>query len=454
MNLSEVESNILGTYASVPDLFQDVEHLVSEHLFSQGINRVIYKTIKENHSKGITTDFILLMDTLAKLGYSKKQAVDNASLIVYDANTAHSPIPKVTILFDALIKRSLTPLLAEAHSEFNSDACDVHDTLNKLRNKITDIDAVMNNVSKERDIKTIFKEAVGEIETAMKAKSELTGYTTGIKNLDEITSGICPGVTVIGAVPGAGKSTLLIHLIKTLAINKDVPIIFFSLEMPATRIIKHLIANDQNINTGALRIGDIDTAKLTAINYSETKYNYNLILDDTPGITWQYMEAKIRKVRKKVPMSKTIVVMIDYIQLMENSPDEIKGRTDEALISLRCRKIQNMWKKYNIAFIELSQLSREVGKRNPPRPIISDLKESGAIEANADQVWLLYRPDYYSKNPTSPTGEDLKGLVEIGVVKNRYGRTGAEYARFNPAFARFSDYVKNEDIKSDSEEAF
>jgi replicative DNA helicase len=440
MNLTEVEFQLLGTYSSSPDLFQDVEHLVSEHIFSAGINRTIYNIIKTNHSKGITTDFALLYDALIKLGYSNKQAVDSGSKVVYDGNTARSPVPKVQILFDNLIRKSLLPILADAHQNFNSDLGDVHEVLDKLRNKITDIDAVINNVSKERDIKTLFGETVKEIEVAMNAKSELTGYTTGITKLDEMTSGICAGVTVIGAVPGASKTTMLIHLIKTNSIDKEVPMIFFSLEMPATRIVKHLIANDLNINTGALRIGDIDNDKLNQINFSSNKYNSNLIIDDTPGITWQYIESKIKKVRKKVPISKTIVVMIDYIQLMENSADEIKGRTDEALISLRCRKIQNMWKKYNIAFIELSQLSREVGKRNPPRPIISDLKESGAIEANADQVWLLYRPDYYSKNPTDGSGKDLRGLVEIGVVKNRYGRTGAEYARFIPAYARFQNY--------------
>jgi replicative DNA helicase len=452
-NLEEVENKILGTYATSPDLFETCEHLISEHIFTSKSRKQIFKIIKVNHQNGITTDFSILLNCLAKLGYNKNESVDLTKGIEFDSHTQIYPESKVKILFDALIRRTMLPILFSAHQEFYSETGDVQDTLDILKNKITDIEFVINNISKGQSVKELIELAIKEIDVARKSSANLLGYSTGLTALDDITSGVCGGVTVIGGVPGCGKTTMVVHLIKEIGIIQKKPLMFFSLEMPATQIIKNLFANDLEINTKALRIGDINDNDYDRITGSAGKYNENIIIDDTPAITWQYIEAKIRKVRKNVPLSTLIVVIIDYLQVMENSADEIKGRSDEALMSIRCKKIANMWKKYNVAFIELSQLSREVNKRTPPRPRINDLKESGAIEANADQVWLLYRPDYYDNNPVDGSGNSLKGLVETGIVKNRYGKTGATYSKFIPKYSKYENY-NEEGIKQGGDAVF
>lgn len=453
-NIEDVENKLLGTYANKPDIFDTCEHLVSEHIFTSKIRKQIFKIIKNNHSQSIQTDFSILYSELSKLGYNKTNSVEVASKIVFDNHTSTYPETKVQILFDDLIRRTMTPLLAESHATMNSGTGNVNEVLDKIKNKITDIEAVINNVSKDQDIEQLISITLKEIDVARKSKEQLLGYSTGLTDLNNITSGVCGGVTVIGAVPGAGKSTLVVHLIKEIGIIQKKPIIFFSLEMPATQIIKNLFANDLDINTQALRIGDIDDDNYKRIKASIKKYKNNIVIDDTPGITWQYVESRLRKMRKTIPMNIMIVAVIDYLQAMENSSDEISGRSDEALMSMRCKKLANMWKKYNIGFVELSQLSREVGKRTTPRPKISDLKESGAIEANADQVWLLYRPDYYDKNPVDEKGNSLKGLVEINVVKNRYGRTKEVYAQFVPKFSKYEDYVADNAINTTAEPSF
>lgn len=453
-NLEEVENKILGTFASNADLFESCDHLVSEHIFTSKIKRQIFKIIKLNHANSIATDFAILLNELTKLGYNKTTAVDLASKIQFDSHTSIHPSSKVKILFDGLVRRTMLPVLFEAHSEFNHETGEIQSVLDKVKNKITDIEGVINNVSKDKDIQEIIKDAIIEIDIARKSNSNLLGYSTGLTDLDDVTSGVCNGITVIGAVPGAGKSTLVIHLIKEIGLVQKKPIVFFSLEMPATQIIKNLFANDLEINTKALRIGDIDDDNYDRISNSIKKYGNNIFIDDTPAITWQYIEAKIRKIRKTVPINIMLVSVIDYLQVMENSPDEQRDGNGEAQMSLRCKKLANMWKKYNIAFIELSQLSREVGKRPSPRPKISDLKESGAIEANADQVWLLYRPDYYDNNPVDGKGNSLKGLVEINVVKNRYGKTAPKYCKFIPQYSKYENYSSHEGISADNEPVF
>jgi replicative DNA helicase len=135
--------------------------------------------------------------------------------------------------------------------------------------------------------------------------------------------------------------------------------------------------------------------------------------------------------------------MIDYIQLMDNTEDEKKGRTDEAIMSLRVKGLMNMWKRHNLCVIELSQLGREVVKEKR-RPRMSDLKESGAIEANANVVMLLHRPDYYEENPTDDNGRSLKGIMEIIVDKNRGGRRGFVYANFIGKYSKLTDFNKEE----------
>jgi len=433
----EIEEKLLGTYSDTPDLFDNIEHLVGPHLFS-GINKNVYKFIKENHRKGVITEGATLYNYLKTLGVSEKKLKETCiKLTTRDLLTKSAPYEKVKILFDNYVRDVMKPILHQSYLDFHSGIGEVNDTLTTIKNKITDIDAVINNVNRNTSIKDVFKTSLTTLKELKEGKREV-GYPTGLQDLDNKTGGITKGVTVVGAVPGAGKSSLIVSIIKNNAIDKDNPVVFFSIEMSAEQVMTNLWANMFELNSFALRLGDIETEQIKMIEKSENKFRDNLTIDDNPNVTWQYIESKIKQMRKSIPMSKMIIAVIDYLQIMSCTADEYKEGTEKQM-SIRCNKLANLAKQYNVGLIELSQLSREVGKRNPPRPMISDLKESGAIEANAQQIWLLYRPDYYDKNAVDEKGDSLKGVCEINRAKNRYGPTGYTYVRFKAQYSQFLD---------------
>lgn len=439
--LKEIEEKILGTYANYPDLFDGVEHLVGKHLFS-GINQNIYKFIKDNHSKKILTEGALLYHHLKSLGVTEKGLKEHCiKLTRADQLTKLAIKENVQILFDNYVREVMKPLLHSSFNDMNNGVINVHDVLSIIRNKITDIDSVINNVQKTVTISDIYDEALKDI-IELKENKKQAGYPTGLTEHDSKSGGVTAGVTVIGAPPGAGKSSLVVSIIKKNAVDNNVPIIFFSIEMPAKQVMFNLLANVCNINSFAIRTGQVDDNDLAKIKSVKNKFKDNLIIDDSPGINWKYVDNQFRRMRKNIPMNVTIIGIIDYLQIMGLCEGEYMMST-ETQMSTRCRELLNSAKRWNVALIELSQLSREVGKRTPPRPMLSDLKESGAIEANASQVWLLYRPDYYDKNPVDEDGNSLKGLCEINRAKNRYGSTGATYVRFEKQYSQFLDREDN-----------
>lgn len=452
-NIEDVENKILGTYCQEPSLFEECEHLVSEHIFDSRIKKQIYKIIKLNHQSGIKTDFSILFNELTKLSYNKTQIIDTCKLIVFDINTSIYPAVKVKILFDALVRRKMLPVLYEAHTDFSNDRNEVQNVLDKVKNKITDIEGVINNVSKDKQIDEYFDEALQRIIDLKENKKALVGHSFGIKELDEKTGGIMQGITVIGARSAMGKTSFLVSILRKNAIEDNIPTIFFSLEMPAIEVMTNIISNTTDINSFTFRSGNTSDDDVIAIKNVKKKFKENLMIDETAGVTWQYIENKFRKMRKKIPMNQSILAFVDYIQLMTNTPDETKNKSDEQIIDLRCQQLNNVAKRYNISLVLLSQLSREVEKRSPPRPRMSDLKGSGGIEAVAVLILLLYRPEYYDKNPVDENGNSLKGVVEIGLGKSRYVTPRPVYARFDGRYSRYSDYVP-EGISGGSEEKF
>lgn len=438
-HLYEIETKLLGAYMSNADLFDSTAHLVSENIFLRQITRKSYTIIKTLHTQRVKPDLTIVYNELKKLGFP---TADLAIVGSYTQELSYLSQPEkyVDILFKKSVAVYLMPKLQNLHSQLLSETGDVIELLSELKDSITNVDLVVNNVTRDKTALEVFDDTITELKTAMNPNAKM-GMSTGLKEVDAITGGLYPGIMVIGARPGAGKTSVLINIIVENAIKGDTPVIFFSLEMPKTQLMRRVIANACEVNSFALKTGQITQEDLIKIEQFRSKINDNLIIDDTPGVTWQYIDAKIRRIRKKIPIEKEIIVAVDYLQLMTNTPDEMKGRTDEALMSIRCSRLNSMWKTYNCCIIELSQLGREVEKRSVQRPIMSDLKESGSIEANADAIMLMYRPDYYTEFPKDDQGRDLRGLVEFILAKNRHGKTKSAYARFQGQYAKFTDYI-------------
>lgn len=441
MDLKQKEREILNLYADNADLFVNCEHLVFDNLWSTNFNKVKYKIIKYNHEKGKKSDTYLLSNMLIKAGCNKKEI----GLEVSEPNykIAKNVDEYVKDIFDEYSKRQLTPLLQRVHSELSSELGDVNSCLEDLKTAVNDIEAIKNNLSIEKKATDIFDQAFTELMDAQNNVKEIVGYSTGLRDLDKICGGLKQEVIVIGAPPGSGKSSLMVNIIDQVAIKQGEPVAVFSLEMPATQLMKNMWANNLTINSYAIRGGGLLDEDLLKVKKYKQRLKDNLVIDDTPGITWQYVETKIRKMRKNVPMNKLIVVMIDYIQIMRNTIEETRGVSSEERLGLISNGLMELSKKYNLCMIELSQLSREVGKRENKKPTMGDLKGSGAIEANAVQVWLLYRADYFETDPIED-GMSLKGLCEINNAKNRYGETKRIFVRFEGKYSAFKDFNRNE----------
>jgi len=454
ISLTDYENELLGAYMANQDVFQSCRHLVSADLFSTNANKIGYGIIRGLYDKGVTPDIKIVHNEMAKSGLSAADCSVIANWIgnYPDENTL---IYYVTTLFSERAAKYLAPQIQKAYNKLTSSSIDAIEVMEELKGAITNIELVLNDVSHEKKIGDVFEAALQRILDLKNNVIEQNGFSFGLKELDARTGGINQGVNVIAATPGGGKTSLLINLIMANAIDDSIPVLFFSLEMPAVEIMTNIISNYTEINSRALRQGSVEEDDIARIETLRKRLKDNFTIDDTGGVTWQYIEARVRAFRKqhKIPLSKSLLVLIDYLQIMNNSADE-KRLSKEEQIEVRCNEIQRMSKNLNLSTVLLSQFSRMEKDRKVPRPKMSDLKGSGAIEACAILILLLFRPDLHEIF-ADDKGRDLRGLCEINPVKGRYIKPEPVYARFEGKYSKFKDYIPPEDgIKSGGEPTF
>jgi len=451
--LLDCEYKLLGAYMANQDLFVNCLHLVSSNIFSTNGTKYGYTVIKQLHENGIKPDASIVFNELSKSKLSQQDCAMVGGWTIHYPNQ-NEVLYYVTTLFSDYVAKYLAPKLQNAYSKLTSNTLDSIDVMEEVKSSITDVELVLNNVSHDKSVLSVFDEALKRVLDLKNNVITQSGFSFGLKELDERTGGISQGINIIGATPGGGKSSLLVNIIMRNTIDDNVPVLFFSLEMPAVEMMTNIISNFTEINSRALRQGSVDDVEIHKIETMRQRLKDNFVIDDTGGVTWQYIESKVRSYRKKhkIPMSQTILVLIDYLQLMNNSIDEKKLSTEER-IEVRCNELARMSKNGNMATVLLSQFSRMEKDRKVPRPKMSDLKGSGAIEACAILILLLFRPDYHDIL-TDEKGIDLRGLCEINPVKGRYIKPEPVYARFLGKYSKFVDYVPPTDgINSSGEPA-
>lgn len=433
----ESVQKILGTYMSNPGLFDGIEHKVFEDLFRYSHERECYKAIKQFHQNNVRPDIVLLYNYLKEKGFSNKECAYAAGLST-DFFCESQPEVYIDIIFKKWASIKLFPIIKDAHEKLNWDSANVFDVMNMLKEAVNQIDLIINNAQTDRSVQDVFEEMLQRIIDLKNGVIENIGYSFGIKSLDEKTGGLVKGITVIGGQPGQGKTSAIINILKANTIENNIPTIFFSIEMPAVEIMTNIVANAMTVNSRALRSGDVEDDQVTEIKKMKALLKDNFLLDDNGGATWQYIEAKIRSFKKKRNVGdKTTLVLIDYLQIMSNSQDESK-MTDEQKLSKICKELTRIAKVENCAIVLLSQLNRENNQRANPRPKMSDLKGSGAIEACAILILLLFRPEYHGIYEDEK-GNDLRGLCEINPVKGRYIKPEPVYVKFIGKYSRFED---------------
>lgn len=470
-NSIDIQCKLLGCYMKNPDLFANVENLVrvttSLSVFTTPALTESYKIIKDYHSKNIEPDAILIWKALHKIGIDKEDAAVVSKFDIYSYLSEEHVKEYVGSLFSDYVGKYLAPKMKQFI--LNRDTNDPIEEMIKVKDAITNVELALNGVNKDKSIKIQFDEAIKRMIDLKSGEVERFGFSWGVPSLDKKTMGIVQGINIVAGDKGSGKTSLLVNVIRYNFYENKLPGLFFSLEMTALEVITNLVANVKRINSRALRTGSIDEVELEDIKLMRNKLEDNFAIDETGGITWEYIEAKIRSHRKKhkVPYSQTMLVLLDYLQIMKNSPGESRMSKEEKIEQIS-NELMRICKNENIAMVKLSQFSREGNRRGDNqyiktdeerlkalRPRMGDLKGSSAIESNAISILMLFRGEYYGIYEAN--GLDLRGLCEINIVKGRYVDPKPMYVKFNGKYNLFDDLdmeTVNGGIITSGEESF
>jgi replicative DNA helicase len=338
------------------------------------------------------------------------------------------------IIAEKFIKRELIRVSNEIIKDAFDDTVDVFELLNGAERNLFQIGD--GNMSKQVDVMSnVVRNAIEEIEVARKNADGISGIPSGFVEIDQVTAGWQRSdMIVIAARPGMGKTAFVLSAARNTALQ-GFGVAIFSLEMSSVQLVKRLIAGESRINSEKLRKGDLADHEFQQLHSRIQKLAAApLYIDDTAAISIFDFRAKCRRLKAQYDIQ---LVIIDYLQLMSAKDGKNSGNREQE-ISMISRSIKEIAKELNIPIIALSQLSRSVEQRSDKKPILSDLRESGAIEQDADIVSFLYRPSYY-KILKYDDGTSTQGIGEFLIEKHRNGKTAAVRLRFEDEFARFSN---------------
>ena len=445
-NNLEAEESVLGACFLTKYAMQKAIESVSPEDFYDEKNQKIFKSIIELSDESTPLDLTTITAKLQK----KKElnevgGVEYLTEIVNFVPTASNIDYYINIVQESSILRRLITTAEEIASDGYSTDETVNDILDNSEKKILDI--VKNRKSTEfRSIKEVLQKTEANLEFLAENKNEITGLATGLYDFDKVTTGLHPGeLIIIAARPGMGKTAFALNIAANAAKIQDKGVAVFNLEMPAEQLATRIISSLGQIDGYKLRTGRLLNEDWKRVNEAMSQLSgTNLMIDDTAGITIGEIRAKCRRLASSEQGISLIVV--DYLQLISGGKNYGTNRQQE--VSDISRSLKTLALELNIPIIALSQLSRSVETREDKRPIMSDLRESGSIEQDADIVAFLYRDDYYNKEART---EDNNSISELIIGKHRNGSTGTIELLFKKNTSTFLS-LRREDKKEESYE--
>ena len=438
----KAEKSVLSCLINVTNSFDQISDTFITESFYDNQNQVVALAIQQLVEQRISPDSVTIVQQLMRT-----KQLDNAGGAVNISILAQNPYYNIEqyykSVFDKYLLRKAISFASQTIASAYEGSLDGAQVLGTLKDGIDSLEKQMH-VSKTQSTRSIVNNALQSIKDA-KINNGVLGPSTGLRDLDVLLRGLRPpDVIVIAGRPAMGKTAIVLCIAKALCIEQNIPVAVFSLEMSGEQLVHRLLSDLSEINNNILSSGKLSEFEDKKLDIAQKRINDNFNIDDTPAITIQYFESKIRK----LAAAGVKFAIIDYLQLMTLSEKDRKGRNREQEISYLTQNIKRIAKKYNIGVIELSQLSRACEERTPPRPMLSDLRESGSIEQDADIVIFLYRPEYYNIE-FSGSGKPTKGLAELIIAKHRNGAVDSVVVKFKGEFTRFEDLdeVKAESIE-------
>ncbi len=426
----DAEESVLGAMMLSPGAIGAVSEILDAADFYRDSHSKVYRAALALYARGEPVDAITLVDELEQRGEledvgGRSRVHELAALVPASANAGHY----------ARIVREMATLrgLISAGSEVSrlgwerpGDAPDLVDRAEQIVFELS-----QSRISTEfSHIEALLKESFERITQLYEAGEEITGVPSGFRDIDRLTSGFQPGnLIIVAARPSMGKSALGLCMAANIAIRHQLPVALFTLEMSKAEVTQRLMCSEAKVESQRLRSGKLapdDWPRLTAACDKLAKAP--IYVDDTGSITMMEIRSKARRLKSKEPTLGLVVV--DYLQLM-TSGSNVESRVQE--VSQISRNLKVLARDLEVPILAMSQLSRAVEQRHDKRPILSDLRESGSIEQDADLVTFIYRDEYY--NDDSPD----QGLAEVILAKHRNGPTGSERLSFLKRYAKFAD---------------
>lgn len=434
----DIERAVLGALMIDKDAFTVVSEMLRPDTFYEPRNQKVYNAIQTLNMAENPVDIMTVTEQLRRAG--ELDSIGGAPYIVeLSANVASSAHIEyhARILQQKYLARQLISFASMIETGAFDETVDVDELMQKAEGSLFEL-SQRNMAQDYTQIDPILKQAHEVLLKAANNKGGLTGVPTGYTKLDEITAGWQPSdLVIIAGRPAMGKTSFALSIAKNIAIDQRKPIAFFSLEMNNVQLINRLISNVCELPGSKILSGQLAPDEWERFDIGLPKMQgAPLYIDDTPGLSVFELRTKARRLKRE---HKIQLLMIDYLQLMNANGMRFNSRQEE--VSTISRSLKGLAKELNIPILALSQLNRTVEQREGPegkRPQLSDLRESGAIEQDADMVLFVHRPEYFHILQDKE-GNDLRGRAQIIIAKHRKGATGDVLLDFKGEFTRFSN---------------
>ncbi|MBK8721040.1 MAG: replicative DNA helicase [Saprospiraceae bacterium] len=439
----QLEEAILGALMLDKESLPIIMDLIKPDSFYKEAHQLIFKSMLKLFEKSFPIDLLTVTEELRKNGDLEKVGgpyfiVELTNRVASAANIEyHSRIVAQKHILRELI-RSSTKVINDAYDE-TVDVFTLLDEAEQNLFKISD-----NNLKRSSEpMGSVAAKLLKQIKELSKKEGGLTGVPTGFVALDKVTAGWQPSdLIIIAARPGMGKTSFVLSVAKNAAMDFQKPVALFSLEMASVQLVQRLVSMEAEISGHKLRTGQMEDYEWQQLHSSiEKMSDVPIYIDDTPAINIFELRAKCRRLKQEHDIQ---LVIIDYLQLMTAGNDTSRNGNREQEISMISRALKGMAKELNVPVIALSQLSRAVETRGGnKKPMLSDLRESGAIEQDADIVSFIYRPEYY-QILEDEDGNSMKGVAEIIIAKHRNGSLETVKLKFTDSFAKFGNLDDNQ----------
>jgi len=424
----EAEQSVIGSMLMDREAIISASEIVTAADFYQHQYGVMFEAMVELFNEGKPVDLITLQNRLKEKDIPPEvSSLEVVRDIITTVPTSANVKSYATIVREKAVLRRLIKINEEIANTCYVGKEPLEQILGQTEKRIFDL-LQSRNSGEFVPIRQVALNVLEKIELAAKNQGTVTGIPTGFIDLDYKTSGMQPSdFVLIAARPSMGKTAFVLNLVDHAAVKKNLPCMVFSLEMSKEQLVNRMLAMESNVDSQKLRTGRLADSDWDAIVEGIGVIgNSRLVIDDTPGISIMELRSKCRKVKLEYGLS---MIIIDYLQLMSGSGKSGENRQQE--ISEISRSLKALAREMNAPVIALSQLSRACETRTDHRPMLSDLRESGAIEQDADVVMFLYRDDYYNKDTDRPN------IAEVIIAKQRNGPIGSVDLGWQPQYTRF-----------------